>query len=149
MSMKVAKTGQVQWLTDLLGGGSLENFSLRLFSSSHTPAVTDVLSTYTAIEASFTGYAAKTLTRSISGSTWSTPTASGTTIDPTNDNAKSTYDSGTPQSWSATSAETIYGYFWSGVTSGVLLVAEAFASSISLVNPSTLTLPPALELGSN
>ena len=111
--------------------------------------MTDVLSTYTAIEASFTGYSAKTLTRSVSGSTWATPTASGTTIDPTNDNAKSVYNSGTPQSWSATSSQTIYGYFWSGVTSGVLLVAELFASSISLVNPSTLTLPPALELGSN
>lgn len=149
MAMKIAKTGQVQLLTDLLGGGSLENWSLRLYASAHTPAVTDVLSTYTAIEASFTGYSAKTLTRSVSGATWATPTASGTTIDAVNNNAKSTYNAGTPQSWSATSAQTIYGYFWSGATSAVLIAAEAFASSIALVNPSTLTLPPALELGSN
>jgi hypothetical protein len=149
MAMKVLKEGQVQLLTDLLGGGTLENWSLRLFSTSHSPAVTDTLSTYTAIEASFTGYSAKALTRSIGGSTWATPTASGTTIDGTNNNAKSTYNSGTPQSWSATSSQTVYGYFISGPTSGKGICAEAFGSSISLVNPSTLTLPPAFELGSN
>lgn len=148
MAMKVMKTGQVQFETDLLSGGSLENWSLRLFSSSHTPAVTDTLSTYTAIEASFTGYSAKTLTRSVSGTTWATPAATGTTIDPVNDNSYSIYGSAA-QSWSATSAQTIYGYFWSGVTSGVGLVAEQWGSSISLVNPSTLQLQPVLELGSN
>jgi hypothetical protein len=146
MSMIVLHTGQVQLETDLLGGGSLENWSLRLFSTSHTPADTDTLSTYTAIEASFTGYAAKTLTRSLTGSTWSTPTISGTTIDTSSSNAKSSYGS-SAQSWSATSAQTIYGYFWSGVTSGVGICAEAFASSISLTNPSTLNLTPVLELG--
>lgn len=148
MSMKVLKTGQVQFETDLLSGGSLESWSLRLFASSHTPAVTDTLTTYTAIEASFTGYAAKTLTRSVSGTTWATPAATGSTIDPTNHNSYSTYGSAA-QSWSATSAQTIYGYFWSGVTSGVGLIAEQFASSVALVNPSTLNLTPVLELGSN
>ncbi len=148
MAMKVMKTGQVQFEKDLLGGGSLENWSLRLFSTSHTPAVTDTLATYTAIEASFTGYSPITLTRSLTSSTWSTPTATGTTIDPTNNNSISTYGA-SAQSFNATSAQTIYGYFWSGVTSGVGLVAEQFASSISLTNPSTLNISPVLELGSN
>jgi hypothetical protein len=145
--MKVLKTGQQQLLADLLAGGSLENWSLRLFSTSHTPAVTDTLATYTAIEASFTGYSAKTLTRSIAAGTWGNVGLTGTTIDPANNNAKSTY--GTQQTWSATSAQTIYGYFLSGVTSGVGILAEQFASSISLTNPSSLNLTPALELGSN
>jgi hypothetical protein len=147
MSMKILKTGQQQLLTDLLGGGTLENWSLRLFASSHAPAVTDTLSTFTAIEASFTGYSAKTLTRSISGATWGTVGLTGTTIDGSNNNAKSAY--GTTQSWSATSAQTIYGYFISGLSSLVGILAEQFGSSISLTNPSTLQMTPVLELGSN
>jgi hypothetical protein len=135
----------VQLEKDLLAGGSLENWSLRLFSTSHAPAVTDTLSTYTAIEASFTGYSAKTLTRTLSGSTWSTPAISGTTVNAAGD-ALSTYGSAA-QSWSATSAQTIYGYFWSGLTSAVGITAEAFGSSIALTNPSTLNLTPVLELG--
>jgi hypothetical protein len=145
MSMKILQTGMVQLEKDLLGGGSLENWSLRLFATSHTPAVTDTLSTYTAIEASFTGYSAKALTRSMSGSTWSTPSISGTTINAAGDSL-STYGS-SAQTWSASSSQTVYGYFWSGVTSGVGIVAEAFASSIGLTNPSTLNLSPVLELG--
>jgi hypothetical protein len=145
MSMKILQTGMTQLEKDLLAGGSLENWSLRLFATSHTPAVTDTLSTYTAIEASFTGYAAKTLTRSMTGSTWSTPSISGTTINAAGDSL-STYGSAA-QSWSATSSQTIYGYFWSGATSGVGITAEAFGSSIALVNPSTLNLTPVLELG--
>jgi hypothetical protein len=145
MSMKILQTGMVQLEKDLLGGGTLEAWSLRLFATSHTPAVTDTLSTYTAIEASFTGYAAKTLTRSMSGSTWSTPAISGTTINSAGD-ATSTYGS-SAQAWNASSAQTVYGYFWSGLTSGVGIVAEAFASGISLTNPSTLNLTPVLELG--
>jgi hypothetical protein len=147
VAMRVLKTGQQQLETDLLGGGTLENWSLRLFSTSHTPAVTDTLATYTAIESSFTGYAAKPLTRSIAAGTWGAVGLTGTTIDATNNNAKSTYQ--TQQSWSATSAQVVYGYFWSGVTSGVGICAEQFASSVSLTNPSTLNLTPVLELGSN
>ncbi len=147
MGCKILKTGQQQFLTDLLAGGSLENWELRLFASSHAPAVTDTLSTYTAIEATFTGYSAKTLTRSIAAGTWGTVGLTGTTIDAVNNNAKSTY--GTTQSWSATSAETVYGHFVKGATSGVGILAEQWGSSVSLVNPSTLNLTPVLELGSN
>jgi hypothetical protein len=146
MAAKVLKTGQSQWLTDLLGGGTLESILLGLFSTSHTPAVTDTLSTYTAIEASFTGYSQKTLTRTIAAGTWGTVALTGSTIDGVNHNAISTY--GTQQSWSATSAQTVYGHFWKGNTSGVGLLAEQWGSSIALVNPSTLNLTPVLELGS-
>jgi hypothetical protein len=144
LGAKVLKTGQSQWLTDLLGAG--ETINLRLFKSSHTPAVTDTLSTYTAIESTFTGYSAKALTRSIAAGTWGAVALTGSTIDATNHNAISTY--GTQQSWSATSAESAYGHFWAGATSGVGLLAEQWASSVGLVNPSTLNLTPVLELGS-
>ena len=58
----------------------------------------------------------------------------------------SQYNPGTPQSWSATSAQTIYGYYLTGATSGKLIWAEKFANPISLVNPSTLTLIPQITL---
>lgn len=146
MAAKILKTGQQTWLNNLLAGGSLENWSLRLFKTSHAPAVTDTLSTYTAIEADFTGYVAKTLTRTQAAGTWSSAALTGATIDAVNNNAISTY--GTQQSWSATSAQTVFGHFLSGASSSVGLLAEQWASSVALVNPSTLLLTPVLELGS-
>ena len=110
MACKVMKTGQQQLLTDLLSAG--ENWNLRLFSTSHTPAVTDVLSTYTAIEASFTGYSSKTITRTIASGTWGAVALTGSTIDGTNHNAISTY--GTTQTWTATSSQIVYGHFYAG-----------------------------------
>ena len=73
MALLVPHEGDVQLLTDLLGGGSLENWQLGLFNSNITPAETDTASTYTAHETAFTSYARKTLTRSIGSSTWNTP----------------------------------------------------------------------------
>lgn len=142
MAMMVPHDGQVQLLTDLLGGGSLEAWTLKLFQSNTTPADTDTTGTYT--EATFTGYSSKTLTRSVSGSTWNTPTETGSTINSTD--AISTYGS-SAQSWSATSVQTVYGYYIVGATSTKLMFAERFASAVGLVNPSTLSLTPALELG--
>lgn len=147
MSMKVPKEGQVQFLTDALGGGSLENWTLRLFSTAHTPAVTDTLATYTAIECAVAGYAAITLTRSVGASTWNTPGATGTTVDPTNNNAKSLYGSSSPQ-FSFTASGTVYGYFYRGVTNNKCMGAEQFASLFNVSNGSNLTVPAAYELGS-
>ena len=146
MAAKVLKTGQQQWLNDLLAGGTLENWQLALFASSHTPAVTDTVSTFNAIEATFTGYSRKTLTRTQTGSTWAAAALTGTTIDGTNHNAISSYQ--TQQSWSATSSQTVYGHYLVGASSTVGLLAEQWASSVALVNPSTLLLSPVLELGS-
>jgi hypothetical protein len=141
VGLLIPNEGETQLLTDLLGGGALENWTLKLFTSATTPAETDTAATYT--EATFTGYSAKTLTRSIGASTWNTP-ASGA---PTNAwsaeaaVAESVYGSAA-QSWSATSAQTIQGYILVGATSTKLIGAEKFASPISLVNPSSLTLQP-------
>ena len=146
MSMIILQTGMIELEKELFGT-TQENWSLRLYKSSHAPAVTDTLSTYTAIEATFTGYSAITLTRTVSGTTWAvSASASGTTINAAG-NAIATYHSGTPQVFSSTSVQTVYGYFWSGITSAVGICAEQFASSIGLTNPSTLNITPVLELG--
>ena len=51
MAFLVPHEGDVQLLTDLLGGGPLENWSLGLFNTNITPAETDTAATYTAHEA--------------------------------------------------------------------------------------------------
>jgi hypothetical protein len=132
--------GEIQLLTELLSSG--ENWTLKLFKSDTTPSETDTAATYT--EADFTGYAAKTLTRSVSGTTWSTPAGTGSELEA--QDAKSSYNSGSPQTWNATSAQDIHGYIFVGATSGKLVKAERYASTISLVNPSTTTLVPVMEL---
>lgn len=137
MTLIVPDVGEVELLTDLLGNG--ENFTLKLFTNDVTPAESDTAGTYT--EASFTGYSAKTLTRSISGATWATPsTSTGTT--------SSEYNSGTPQSWTMGDAGpvTVYGYFVIGATSTVLQWAERFASSRALSLNDVLNLTPRMEL---
>jgi hypothetical protein len=144
VALLIPNEGEVQLLADLLGGGALENWKFRLYTSATTPAETDVAATYT--EATFTGYTAggNTLTRSLSAGTWSTP-ASGAPTGAWSAEAavaESTYNAGSPQTWNATSAQTIVGYYIVGGTSGKLIGAEKFAASISLVNPSTLTIVP-------
>jgi hypothetical protein len=138
MAMLIPNEGEIQLLTDLLGAG--ENWTLKLFQNNITPAETDTALTYT--EASFTGYSAKTLTRTLSGTTWSTPAGTGTTLEA--QDAKSVYGAAA-QSWTGTSAQTIYGYYIVGATSGKLICAERFASPLSVVNPTTINLQPVLE----
>lgn len=138
MALLVPDVGEVVLLTDILNGANTrENWTLKLFSNNITPAETDVAGTYT--EATFTGYSAKTLTRTTGGSTWAAPTTSGGVT-------SSQYNSGSPQSWSATTGQTIYGYYYVGVTSTTLILAEVFGSAIVLVNPSTLTIIPKVAL---
>lgn len=110
-----------------------EDMSLRLYT-----AVSPALGEGTVIghmtEATFTSYAAKTLTRA----NWSTPaTNAGVT--------SSTY---AQQSWTNTGAspQTILGYYIVGVTSGILLWVEAFAASRTLNQDDQLLLTPAMEL---
>ncbi len=136
MALLVPDEGEVILLGNMLAGGSLENRTLKLGKTNITPAESDTSASYTV--ADFTGYVDKTLTSTLSGSTWATPTtSSGTT--------SSLYGSAA-QSWSATSAQVIYMYWVQGATTAKVLWAELFGSSISLVNPSTLTLQPAIQL---
>jgi hypothetical protein len=108
-----------------------ESYTLKLYTAI-SPALGEGSVAGDFTEATFTGYAAKTLTRA----GWAgASTSSGTT--------SSSY---AQQSWSPTSAQTVLGYYVIGTTSGVLLWAEAFASSRSLQNGDTLLLTPKMEL---
>lgn len=138
MALLAPDVGEVELLKRLLyATAGSENFTLKLFKTNVTPAEGDTAGSYTV--ADFTGYSDKTLTSSQSGSTWAVPsTSAGVT--------SSTYGGGTPQSWSPTSSQTIYGYYVVGATSTVLLWAEAFASSKNLSSGDTLQLTPKLQL---
>jgi hypothetical protein len=127
----------VQLLTDLLSHGN--NHTLKLFKNDVTPAESDTAATYT--ECDFTGYGAKTLTRSVSAGTWSTPsTTDGTT--------SSRYNASTPQQFGCTGStgNTVYGYYVIDVTTTVLCWAERFATARNMAENDTLSMTPKLEL---
>jgi len=133
MAIFFPQVGDQKALSDFLSNG--ENWTIKLYSSNTTPAASDTAATYT--EASFTGYASKTLTRSITSGTWSTPSTATPSV--------SNYNSGTGLTWNSTSAQTVYGYYVVGAVSGTLIYAERFSSPISLVNPSSLTIYPQIS----
>jgi hypothetical protein len=149
MALLVPRDGEVQLLTDMMGGGSLENWSLRLYHANITPAETDTATTYTAQEATFTSYAAKTLTRSIGASTWNTPVSQAPSGSPpwsTRTQVGHTQYGSAPQTWTCgATGDTIYGYFVTGVTSGKLIMAEKFSSPRTLANTDTLSMTPIFE----
>ena len=125
----VPNEGEIQLLADLLGSG--ENWLLCLATTSVTPSETDVAATWTAAEAAFTGYARKTLTRTVSGSTWATPTTQAPTDAWSAEAgvAQSTYNAGAPQTWTAGAGAsgTVYGFFYLGATSGKLVFCQVLA----------------------
>lgn len=137
-ALLVPDVGEVLLLTNLLAGGALENWTLKLYKTNVTPAEGDTAASYTV--ADFTGYANKTLTRTVAGGTWATPTtSSGTT--------SSLYNSGTPQAWTCgASGNTIYGYYIVGATSTTLAWAELFGTARVLADTDVLNLTPALQL---
>ncbi len=137
MALLAPNVGDVRLLTELLDGGTArENWTLKLGKTNVTPAKTDVAGSYT--EADFTGYVPKTLTRTVGGSTWATPST-------TSNITSSQYNSGAPQTWNCTSSQTVYMYYYIGATSTLLILAENFGA-IALINPSSLTMVPALQL---
>lgn len=149
MALMVPREGNVRLLTDLLAGGTLENWQLGLFHSNITPAETDTAATYTAQEANFTNYARKTLTRSVGASTWNTPVAQAPSGSPAwssrSQVGHSQYGSA-PQSWTCgVTGDTIYGYFIVGATSGKLICAEAFSGPRALYEGDTLSITPLFE----
>lgn len=108
-----------------------ETYSLRLYRNDYTPNTTSVLGDFTV--ATFSGYANKTLSRA----GWNAAaTVSG----------KAETDYGTQQSWTASSSETVYGYYVVASTSNVVLWAERFTSSRALSNNDILNLTPKFTL---
>ena len=126
MALVVPNVGEVELLDKLIKDALSvdENYTLKLYTAI-SPALGEASVASDFTEAAFTNYVAKTLTRA----GWAgASTAGGTTT--------TTY---AQQSWTCgASGETILGYYVIGTTSGILLWAEAFASSRTLANGDVL-----------
>jgi hypothetical protein len=149
MALLVPREGGVRLLADLLGGGPLEDWLLGLYNAPITPAETDTAATYTAAEATFSGYARKTLARAIAPEAWSTPVAQPPSGNPPWSPrvqvGHSQYGAA-PQTWTCgTTGDTIFGYFILGATSGTLICAERFPAPRTLASGDTLSLTPVFE----
>lgn len=132
MSLVVPDVGEVELLKRMTYQAPTD-ITLKLFKSNVTPAEGDTHATYTV--ADFTNYVDKTLTASQTGATWGAPATVGGV-------SSISY---AQQSWTCgATGNTIYGYWWQTATP-TLILAEAFAAPITLVNGSTLNLTPRLE----
>lgn len=149
MALVVSREGDVQILNDLFSGGALEDWLLCLYNSNITPAETDTAATYTASEAAFTNYARKTLTRSISPSTWNPPVSQAPSGSPpwsARTQVGHTQYGASPQTWACgATGDTIHGYFVLGATSGKLICAEAFSTPRTLASGDSLSITPIFE----
>ena len=113
MGLLSPDVGEVKLLSIALGKDIQENQTLKLFSNDKTPAEGDVAGDYT--EASGSGYAAKTLTKT----SWSVANVGGVT---TGEYAE--------QEFTFSGAlGNVYGYYIVGATSAVLLWAERFTGA--------------------
>jgi hypothetical protein len=137
MPLVVPDVGEVRLLDTMLklALSTNENQILRLYQNNHTPAAASTLGSFT--EADFTGYAARTLSRSSWGSAFTT-----------GGKAESTYSP--PQSWTCgATGNTIYGYYVVGsLGAGTLLWAELFSTARVLANGDVLNITPKFTLSS-
>lgn len=143
MAIVISPAGEAKALSSII---TTEALTLRLYTACATagglPSAASVVGDFT--EATFTGYASKSLTGSLTGTTWSTP--SGTP-------AQTQYNASSPQSWTATAAyQTVLGYYYVGVTSATFYGAESFVagggtSIVLSASQPTMTLIPTLKLG--
>ena len=114
MTLVVPNAGEDLAVGAFLNKYTPENPRLKLYKSNTTPAETDTAATYT--EATFSGYAAVTLT----GSSWTiTPGAPTEAVF-----AQQTFTLNAD-----ISTENIYGYFVVQASSGVLMWAERFSDA--------------------
>jgi hypothetical protein len=114
MAIVVPNVGEVIALNLFFNKATPENQVLRLFATNITPAETDTAGTYT--EAAGGGYANKALT----GTSW---TVTG--------GAPSTAAAGVQTftfTGPLTTNATVFGYYVTQTTSGILMFAESFAS---------------------
>lgn len=100
--------------------GTLTGMSVGLFTTAHTPAFGDTASTYTAIEASWTGYARQT------AGGWSSPAIVGSHV------AETEADLMTFTVTSGGTGANVYGYFC--VSGSDIVQAEEFASPIPVTD---------------
>lgn len=149
MALVVSREGDVQLLTDLLGGGNLETWWLCLFKEPILPSEDHTAATYTGVEADFDGYSRHALMRLIGPDYWNQPAPAEPSGEPPWCGRElvghSQYGSA-PRSWRCGEAgNTIYGYFILGARSGKLICAESFAHPRTLHNNDVLSITPVFE----
>ncbi len=111
MALVTPNNGEGDALAAVVGKTAAENLVLKLYQNNITPAETDVAATYTV--ATFTGYASITLT----ASSWTV--TEGAPSDASY--AQQTFTSSADQA-----SQSIYGYYFTRVTSGRIAWAERF-----------------------
>ncbi len=137
MALVVPDQGEIRLLDIMLklALSTNENYILKLFKSDTTPAAATAPGSFT--EADFTGYAARTLTRT----NWN----SAVTV---SNKAESSYGT-SPQSWTCgTTGNTVYGYWVQGSSSAKVMWAERFSTSRVLANGDVLNITPKFTLAS-
>lgn len=112
MPLLVPIVGENVILENIVNKTAPQNPVLRLFQNNITPADTDTAGTYT--ESTFPGYAAITLT----GASWNSA-ASGSIA----------YSAQQTITCSGSASQSVYGYYITQVTSGILMWAERDASA--------------------
>ena len=111
MPLLVPNNGEGDALAAVVGKTAAENLQLRLYQNNITPAETDTAATYTV--ATFTGYADITLTASSWTVTEGAPSEAAYPLQ--------TFTSSADQT-----SQSIYGYYFTRVTSGRIAWAERF-----------------------
>jgi hypothetical protein len=135
MPLVISNVGELELLDKMLKDALTtdEDYTLKLFNNNVTPDQSSVAGTFT--ETAFTGYTAKTLTRT----GWS----AASTV---SNKAQSSYSQ---QSWTCgATGDTIYGYYVIGATSTTLLWAERFASPRVVANTDVLNVTPVFTFNS-
>ena len=133
MALLVPNNGEGDALAAIVGKAAAENLVLRLYTNDITPAETDTAASYT--EATFTGYAAITLT----AANWTV--TEGAPSDASY--AQQTFTSSADQT-----PQSVYGYYFTRVTSGRIAWAERFPSGPYVIanNGDNIKVTPVLTL---
>lgn len=130
MTILVPNVGEVDALSYYVNKTSPQDLVYRLFATNITPAETDTAGSYT--EAAGGGYASKTLTGASWTVTGGAPTAAAYAA----------------QTWTFTGAlttnGTVYGYYATRLSSGVLAHAETFASFTPAASGDNIILTPSI-----
>ena len=111
MALVAPNVGVQEILRRALNYSATGDVKLKLYQSNTTPGETDTTSTYT--EATFTGYAEKTLT----GASWTVTNA---------DPSEASYAEQTFTSSAGSQNQAVYGYYVTNSAGTVLLWAERF-----------------------
>ena len=135
MALVVPQEGEMQLLDKMIRAALAvdENYILKIFQNNYTPDTNATATSFT--EASFTGYAAMTLTRS----NWNASTI-------VSNAAQTSYGSNPQVSTCGATGNTIYGYWVQGATSGKVLWAERFAVARTLAQNDVLNITPTFQL---